>query len=105
MQELQKPAKPMDTVSPRIVIVEQPASRALRFRYQCEGRLAGSIPGVTSSGDNKTFPTIKIENYSGKAYVVVSCVTDDDPHRYAMIAILILTVPESARGRWARQWM
>lgn len=71
----------MDSIAPRIVIVEQVASRALRFRYQCEGRLAGSIPGIGSTADNKTFPTIKIENYVGKAYVVVSCVTDDEPYR------------------------
>ena len=30
-------------------IVEQPASKGLRFRYECEGRSAGSIPGIHST--------------------------------------------------------
>ena len=46
--------------SPWVEIVEQPASKALRFRYECEGRLAGSIPGVHSTPENKTYPTIKV---------------------------------------------
>lgn len=58
-------------------IVEQPASKALRFRYECEGRSAGSIPGVNSTPENKTFPTIEIVGYKGRAVVVVSCVTKD----------------------------
>lgn len=62
-------------------IIEQPASKALRFRYECEGRSAGSIPGASSTPENKTFPTIKIEGYQGRAVVVVSCVTKDDPYR------------------------
>lgn len=45
---------------PYIQIIEQPASKALRFRYECEGRSAGSIPGVNSTVDNKTFPTIQV---------------------------------------------
>lgn len=43
-----------------VKIVEQPASKALRFRYECEGRSAGSIPGANSTSDNKTFPTIQV---------------------------------------------
>lgn len=46
--------------SPYIKIVEQPASKALRFRYECEGRSAGSIPGVNSTTENKTYPTIQV---------------------------------------------
>ncbi|RZF33783.1 hypothetical protein LSTR_LSTR014477 [Laodelphax striatellus] len=63
------------------VITEQPASKALRFRYECEGRSAGSIPGVSSTPENKTYPTIQIENYKGRAVVVVSCVTKDSPYK------------------------
>ncbi|XP_054260953.1 embryonic polarity protein dorsal-like isoform X1 [Macrosteles quadrilineatus] len=66
---------------PYIKIVEQPASKALRFRYECEGRSAGSIPGVNSSTENKTYPTIQIKNYKGKVVVVVSCVTKDAPYK------------------------
>ncbi|PVD25976.1 hypothetical protein C0Q70_13643 [Pomacea canaliculata] len=66
---------------PWVEIVEQPKQRGLRFRYQCEGRSAGSIPGEHSTNEKKTFPTIKIHNYKGQAIIVVSCVTKDpEPH-------------------------
>ncbi|XP_070515488.1 dorsal protein isoform X3 [Cardiocondyla obscurior] len=68
-------------VQPRVEILEQPASKALRFRYECEGRSAGSIPGVNSTPENKTFPSIRILGYKGRAMVVVSCVTKDMPYR------------------------
>lgn len=64
-----------------VKIIEQPASKALRFRYECEGRSAGSIPGATSTPENKTFPTIQVVGYQGRAVVVVSCVTKDVPYR------------------------
>ncbi|XP_037083508.1 proto-oncogene c-Rel-like isoform X2 [Pollicipes pollicipes] len=64
-----------------VEITEQPASKALRFRYECEGRSAGSIPGANSTSDNKTFPSVKVVNYQGPAVVVVSCVTKDPPYR------------------------
>lgn len=47
-------------VQPHVEILEQPASKALRFRYECEGRSAGSIPGVNSTPENKTFPSIRV---------------------------------------------
>ncbi len=43
-----------------VKILEQPASKALRFRYECEGRSAGSLPGVNSTTENKTYPTIQV---------------------------------------------
>ncbi|KAL3266564.1 hypothetical protein HHI36_010730 [Cryptolaemus montrouzieri] len=64
-----------------VKIIEQPASKALRFRYECEGRSAGSIPGASSTSENKTYPTIQVEGYVGRAVVVVSCVTKDEPFR------------------------
>lgn len=67
--------------TPYVVIVEQPAPKALRFRYECEGRSAGSIPGASSTSDNKTYPTIQVKNYIGRAVVVVSSVTKDFPHK------------------------
>lgn len=67
--------------TPYAKILEQPASKALRFRYECEGRSAGSIPGANSTADNKTYPTIQIVNYIGRAVVVVSCVTKDFPYK------------------------
>lgn len=64
-----------------VKILEQPASKALRFRYECEGRSAGSIPGASSTPENKTFPAIQVLGYQGRAVVVVSCVTKDPPYR------------------------
>ncbi|XP_053696927.1 embryonic polarity protein dorsal isoform X2 [Sabethes cyaneus] len=66
---------------PFVVITEQPQSKALRFRYECEGRSAGSIPGVNSTPEQKTFPSIEVRGYKGRAVVVVSCVTKDPPYR------------------------
>ena len=45
---------------PFVEIVEEPRSRGLRFRYKCEGRSAGSLPGERSTNEQKTFPTIKV---------------------------------------------
>ncbi|XP_064621340.1 embryonic polarity protein dorsal-like isoform X2 [Lineus longissimus] len=64
---------------PWVKITEEPKSRGLRFRYECEGRSAGSIPGERSQIERKSFPAIKIHNYQGTAVVVVSCVTKDNP--------------------------
>lgn len=64
-------------VERKVRIVEQPA-KCLRFRYECEGRFAGTIPGENNAVNNKTFPTIKIDGYVGAAIVVVSCVTADE---------------------------
>ena len=43
-----------------VKITEQPLAKGLRFRYECEGRSAGSIPGVSSTNDRKTHPTIQV---------------------------------------------
>ncbi|XP_037957512.1 embryonic polarity protein dorsal isoform X2 [Teleopsis dalmanni] len=76
-QNLQNKSAP----KPFINIVEQPATKALRFRYKCEGRSAGSIPGLNSTPENKTYPTIEIVGYKGDVVIVVSCVTKDPPYR------------------------
>lgn len=55
-KDLQRPKK-----HAYVKITEQPASKGLRFRYECEGRSAGCIPGVSSTGDKKTFPTIQVK--------------------------------------------
>ncbi|XP_033126833.1 putative transcription factor p65 homolog isoform X8 [Anneissia japonica] len=76
---------------PAVEIVEQPKQKDLRFRYECEGRSAGSIPGEKSSSDKKTFPSIRITNYKGSAKVVVSLVTrekgrsDPRPHPHGLV--------------------
>lgn len=70
-----------NTTSEYVEIVEQPASKAMRFRYECEGRNAGSIMGVNSTAETKTYPKIRIVGYKGPAVLVVSCVTDSEPYR------------------------
>ncbi|XP_076816173.1 uncharacterized protein LOC143462049 isoform X2 [Clavelina lepadiformis] len=60
-------------------IVEQPKQRGMRFRYECEGRSAGSIPGENTTGDKKTWPSCQIVNYRGLAVMRVSLVNKDDP--------------------------
>lgn len=58
---IQKPAaNPVPDDKPYVVIVDQPKTHGFRFRYQCEGRSAGSIPGEKSTNDKKTYPTIKV---------------------------------------------
>lgn len=73
---------------PYVSIEEQPASKAMRFRYESEGR-AGSIPGENSTESNPTFPTIQVNNYVGNAVVAVSCVTHDKPYKWVDLQCII----------------
>ncbi|XP_029373836.1 transcription factor RelB homolog isoform X2 [Echeneis naucrates] len=69
---------------PRLVVVEEPKDRSMRFRYECEGRSAGSILGVSSTDTNKTQPAIEIQgpiDHIKRVKVTVSLVTKDPPHR------------------------
>jgi hypothetical protein len=54
------PAEPAQASGPYVEIIEQPKQRGMRFRYKCEGRSAGSIPGERSTDTTKTHPTIKV---------------------------------------------
>lgn len=47
---------------PFVRIIEQPARGGTRFRYECEGRSAGSIPGVNSTADVTTYPAIQVRD-------------------------------------------
>ncbi|XP_028278604.1 proto-oncogene c-Rel isoform X2 [Parambassis ranga] len=71
----------MDVAQPEIQIFEQPKQRGMRFRYKCEGRSAGSIPGEKSSDNNRTYPSVQILNYCGKGKVRVYLVTKSEPYR------------------------
>ncbi|XP_016412208.1 proto-oncogene c-Rel-like isoform X2 [Sinocyclocheilus rhinocerous] len=62
-------------------IFEQPKQRGMRFRYKCEGRSAGSIPGERSSDNNRTYPSIQILNVTRKGKVRVTLVTKSDPYK------------------------
>uniref|UniRef100_UPI00358DD982 transcription factor p65-like n=1 Tax=Myxine glutinosa TaxID=7769 RepID=UPI00358DD982 len=66
---------------PCLEILEQPKQRGMRFRYECEGRSAGSIPGERSTDTNRTYPAVKIQNYKGPAKIRVSLVTKSNPPR------------------------
>ncbi|XP_069500918.1 transcription factor p65 isoform X2 [Ambystoma mexicanum] len=74
-------ASPPGSQAPYVEIIEQPKQRGMRFRYKCEGRSAGSIPGERSTDTNKTHPTIKINNCNGPARVRISLVTKEQPYR------------------------
>ncbi|KAM6995808.1 LOW QUALITY PROTEIN: transcription factor p65 [Passerculus sandwichensis] len=73
--------EPAGGAAPFVEILEQPKQRGMRFRYKCEGRSAGSIPGERSTESAKTHPTIRVNNYRGPGRVRVSLVTKDPPHR------------------------
>ncbi|KAM3615679.1 uncharacterized protein V6R79_006170 [Siganus canaliculatus] len=82
----QKPAGDPEMLEqkPRLVVVEEPKERGMRFRYECEGRSAGSILGASSTETNKTQPTVEIQgsiDHIKKVTVTASLVTKDLPHR------------------------
>lgn len=69
---------------PSLVVVEQPKERGMRFRYECEGRSAGSILGASSTDVNKSLPAIEIQgpiDSINKVTITVSLVTKDIPYR------------------------
>ncbi|XP_077598240.1 LOW QUALITY PROTEIN: transcription factor p65 [Stigmatopora nigra] len=72
---------PVRTTNPFVEIIEQPKQRGMRFRYKCEGRSAGSIPGEKSNETTKTHPAIKVHNYSGPLRVRISLVTKNTPYK------------------------
>lgn len=65
------------TGKPFVLITEQPSK--VRFRYGTEGLTV--IHGINSTPTVKTFPKIQIVGYKGKAIIVISCVTKDEPYR------------------------
>ncbi|XP_070761722.1 transcription factor p65 isoform X1 [Enoplosus armatus] len=69
---------------PKLVVVEEPKERGMRFRYECEGRSAGSILGTSSTETSKTQPAIEIQgpiDHLKRVTVTASLVTKDLPHR------------------------
>ncbi|KAH0615883.1 hypothetical protein JD844_026485 [Phrynosoma platyrhinos] len=61
---------------PYLQIVEQPKQRGFRFRYVCEGPSHGGLPGASSEKNKKSYPQVKICNYTGTAKVIVQLVTN-----------------------------
>ncbi|XP_032087797.1 nuclear factor NF-kappa-B p100 subunit isoform X1 [Thamnophis elegans] len=79
----------METVEgPFVTIIEQPKQRGFRFRYGCEGPSHGGLPGASSEKGHKTYPTVKISNYTGLARIEVDLVTHTDPpqvHAHSLV--------------------
>ncbi|XP_062371748.1 transcription factor p65 [Sardina pilchardus] len=73
--------QPLPQGTPYTEIIEQPKARGMRFRYKCEGRSAGSIPGEKTNDTTKTHPAIKVHNYSGPIRVRISLVTKTEPYK------------------------
>lgn len=67
---VQLAAAPLQHQAPYIEIVEEPKSTAMRFRYQCEGRSAGTILGDKSTSANRTYPTIKVRRLADEFYTL-----------------------------------
>uniref|UniRef100_A0A8C4Q3E5 V-rel avian reticuloendotheliosis viral oncogene homolog n=1 Tax=Eptatretus burgeri TaxID=7764 RepID=A0A8C4Q3E5_EPTBU len=75
-------------LTPFLEIIEQPKRRAMRFRYECEGRSAGSILGERSTDSFKSYPAVQIVNGIGPARLRVSLVTKSEPyhpHPHALV--------------------
>jgi len=58
--ELGSTGNSMVAAKPWVEVIEQPKSTAMRFRYQCEGRSAGTILGVNATIAQKTYPSIRV---------------------------------------------
>lgn len=77
------PPPPTPRDPPRLIITEQPKQRGMRFRYECEGRSAGSILGESSTEASKTLPAIELLNCQSipEVQVTACLVWKDWPHR------------------------
>ncbi|XP_072347980.1 nuclear factor NF-kappa-B p100 subunit isoform X2 [Scyliorhinus torazame] len=78
----------IESIGPLLLITEQPKQRGFRFRYGCEGPSHGGLPGASSEKNRKTYPTIKIFNYTGNAKIVVQLVTAKNPpklHAHSLV--------------------
>ncbi|XP_033100082.1 nuclear factor NF-kappa-B p105 subunit-like isoform X2 [Anneissia japonica] len=78
----------MDMNAPHLRIIEQPKQYGFRFRYECEGKSHGGIPGMSNERGKKTYPSCEIVNYKGLARIVVSLVTNEEmprPHAHSLV--------------------
>ena len=69
----------MSNLKPHLEIVEQPANCGIRFRYLSEKRFGGTLQGEKSSNKERTYPKIKMINYSGPLIIIISAITIDSP--------------------------
>ena len=97
------------TAGPHIVILEQPAP-SMRFRYPKEvGKGgAGVLQGANSTSETKTFTKIQLRGFKGnKAYVKVSCVTDNSEkpkvHPHSLASPASVGGHNCKMGVWTQQ--
>ena len=73
-------------MNPIIYVVKEPLQRGYRFRYMCEGSAHGPIPSESSTKENKSYPTIRIDHCPPHAaiYLHVSLCTEskEDVHMH-----------------------
>lgn len=70
----------MDSSSPWVEIVEQPASR-VRFHQKADGQVTAPITGEYSTRRRKTFQAIKVHGNCEKYDIRVSCVSEHAPYK------------------------
>lgn len=77
------------STKPTLIILEQPADK-FRFRYSSEMHgTHGSLMGENTRKNQKSYPQVKLEGYSGKA--VIRCtlyqekLTDASPHSHSLV--------------------
>ncbi|KAL5499603.1 hypothetical protein EMCRGX_G011054 [Ephydatia muelleri] len=80
------------SITPRLEIIEQPKARGFRFRYDCEGQSHGGLPGENSEKNRrqKTYPTVRLLGYRGRARILVSLVSETDPpvpHAHSIVLL------------------
>ncbi|NWY50026.1 NFKB2 factor, partial [Chionis minor] len=81
MMEQKEPLMETGVGHPWLTPSLPPLQRGFRFRYGCEGPSHGGLPGASSEKGRKTYPTVKICNYTGMARIEVDLVTHSDPPR------------------------
>lgn len=61
-----------------VEILEQPDSTPMKFRYLSDTGCRGVIFGVNSTDKVNTYPRFRVLNYDGSAFVIVSCITNEE---------------------------
>lgn len=64
------------TGQPQLLVTENPQSRGFRFRYACEGKSHGGLPGENSQRDKKTYPEVKVSIFFKNRYASIKGLLD-----------------------------
>ena len=84
---------------PHLVITEQPKQRGMRFRYECEGRSAGSILGESSTEASKTLPAIEVGTGVSGARVL-PCLPNSYACGYLFMYLMVVIIIAVAIVEW-----